>query len=134
MKKIRTVITFTIIAIILFAPGVVKKFSVWGTSKVANFSQNVGKDSAKLIQYNQFNNTTLNGASILSAFAVGKTNNIPVFVKTFKNANFTEYTKDKPYNIADKNNPNYIDNNAKFKFTLRKSTSGAVQSIQAVQV
>lgn len=134
MKKIRMFIILGIVAIILFVPGVVKKFSTWGTNKVANLSENVGKDGAKLIQYSQFNNTTLNGASILSAFAVGKTNNISVFVKTFKNANFTEYTKNKPYNITDKNNPNYIDNNAKFKFTLRKSTSGAVQSIQAVQV
>lgn len=131
---LKVVIVIVIISIIVFRPNLVKKFSTWGTNKVASFSEDFGNKEAKSMQINQFNNVTLTGVSILSAFAVSRKYKVPVFVKTLKSNNFIEYTKDKPYNVTDKNNSNYINNNSKFKFTLRKNASGVVQAIQAQQI
>lgn len=51
MKKIRSVIGLGIVALILFAPGAVIKYSVCVTNKVANIFQNICKDKVTYMEY-----------------------------------------------------------------------------------
>ncbi|WP_041711601.1 hypothetical protein [Clostridium pasteurianum] len=85
------------------------------------------------MQFSMYDNVVLNGASIGAAAGVVYANNIPILVKTSKSNNFTEYTKTNTYKVTDKNDPNYIDNNAKFKFSLDKDENGNVRGIRIEQ-
>ena len=85
------------------------------------------------MKFSMYDNVVLNGASIGNAAGVANANNIPILVKTLKSNNFIEYTKTNTYKVTDKNDPNYIDNNAKFKFSLDKDENGDVRAVRIQQ-
>ncbi|AGK98623.1 hypothetical protein [Clostridium pasteurianum] len=85
------------------------------------------------MQFSMYDNVVLNGVSIWAAAGVANANSIPILVKTLKSNNFIEYTKGNAYKVTDKNDPNYIDNNAKFKFSLDKDENGNVRGIRIEQ-
>lgn len=85
------------------------------------------------MQFSTYDNVVLNGAYIIDAEKIANTNNIPILVKTLKSNDFIEYSRNNTYKVIDKNDPNYIDNNAKFKFSLDKDEKGNVRGIRIQQ-
>ncbi|MDF2505367.1 hypothetical protein, partial [Clostridium sp.] len=129
IKKLKIIFIIGIIAVALLSPRISKSFSNWYINKGVKNSAFINKK----MQFSMYDNVVLNGASIHAAAGVANANNIPIAVKTLKSNSFTEYTKTKTYNVTDKNNPNYIDNNAKFKFSLDKDEKGNVRGIRIEQ-
>lgn len=130
IKNLKGIIVIVIIAIILFNPnGIVNSFSRWYTNK----GTQVGEHLAKDLQYSTYDNSVLTGTYVYAAAGTANANNIPILVKTLKSNSFVEYTKTNTYKVTDKNDPNYIDNNAKFKFSLDKDEKGNIKGIRIEQ-
>ncbi|MFT8312708.1 MAG: hypothetical protein ABF633_00415 [Clostridium sp.] len=129
IKKFKIICIICIIGAALLSPHIARSFSNWYISEGVKNSSFI----TKKMQFSVYDNVVLNGASIWAAAGVANGNNIPILVKTLKSNNFIEYTKTNTYKVTDKNDPNYIDNNAKFKFSLDKDDNGDVRGIRIQQ-
>lgn len=134
MKKIKLILFLIIVCIVFFAPKTLSKFADWYTNAGAKIGQVAGKKMADKLDLSFYSNKEPLGSEIQSVEKAAFENNVNIYVKTLTSKDFAEYTKEKPYNITDKNDINYIDKNAHFKSSLKKNNSGKVEGIKLEQV
>lgn len=134
MKKIKGILVLVIVAIVFFAPKTLDKFVAWYTDAGAKIGQVAGKKMADKLDFSFYSNKETLGSEIQSIEKAAFENNVNVYVKTLTSKDFAQYSKEKPYNITDKNDINYIDKNAHFKSSLKRNNSGKVEGIQLEQV
>lgn len=99
--------------------------------KQANVGLDTMNQSLGTKNFNQYDNQTVSGASVISAINTKASSQVIIHVKT--NAGSKDYSS-ASYNIKDVSDPNYIEENGKFKSTLNKNQNRSVVGITFVQV
>jgi hypothetical protein len=99
--------------------------------KQANIGLDTMNQSLSTKNFNQYDNQTVSGASVISAINTKASSQVIIHVKT--NSGSKDYSS-ASYNVKDVSDPNYIAENGKFKSTLNKNQNRSVVGITFVQV